>query len=139
MNTTNTNNRLTNSRNGYTIFELFASLFVIGFFVFTAFVMLIPIIKGVGVFGPEYSVKNATVNRLYVDRSSESSHYMVGTDKGVFEVDNSVFMNIYNADEIYSSIQEGKTYTFDVEGNKYIGLLGQHYPYIKRVYVVGEQ
>jgi hypothetical protein len=95
---------------------------------------------GTGAFGPSSTVYSATVNRTYVDISKSGdtaeSHYMVATDKGVFEVDNSILMNIYNADEIYGKIREGHTYNFGVQGKKYANIFLQEYPYIKWVEAV---
>lgn len=91
---------------------------------------------GVFPFGPE-STLNVNVTRLYVDVSGsgedKESHYMVGTDKGVYEVDNSWIAGIWNADEIYSSLQQGSNYTITVKGNKYVNFFMQQYPYIIKV------
>lgn len=82
-------------------------------------------------FGPTRTV-TATVQRLYVDTSSHdkstSSHYMVGTDKGVYEVDNSWWIGIWNADEIYSRLQQGHTYMLTTKGNKVVNMWMQQYP-----------
>jgi len=89
---------------------------------------------GIFPFGPYREVKAATINRLYVDIGTvgdiTKSSYMVGTDKGVFEIDNSIFMGIYNADELYSSIRVGKTYDLTTKGNKVLGWFFQEYPFI---------
>lgn len=85
---------------------------------------------GVGGFGP---IRNETVKvtNLYVDRSSDSSHYMVGTDKGVFEVDNGFLLGLWNADEIYNKFQKDHTYNITTKGNRvlFLGFM-QEYPYI---------
>ena len=84
---------------------------------------------GVGGFGPEY-VNTVTVQRLYVDGGG-SSHYMVGTDKGVYEIENILLpIQIFNCDELYSKLEVGKTYNIKVKGNKVTNWLVQQYPYI---------
>lgn len=93
-------------------------------------------VVGIGVFGPtrEYDV---TIERTYVDFSgsgdSKSSHYMVSTDKGIFEVNNSLLMWIWNADEIYGSLKTGSRYHITTEGKKVLNFLFQEYPYITKV------
>lgn len=88
---------------------------------------------GVGAFGPK-RVCTATVQRLYVDTSgsgdTKQSHYMVGTDAGVFEVDNSVLMWLWNADELYARLQEGHCYRITTKGNTVVNWAFQEYPYI---------
>lgn len=84
---------------------------------------------GIGGFGPE-SIQQVTIQRLYVD-GGKSSHYMVGTDQGVFEVDNILWpVQVFNSDELYSQLEVGKTYTVKLKGNKVINWLVQEYPYI---------
>lgn len=91
---------------------------------------------GVYPFG-ERKQQTVTVNRLYVDvsgsKESTSSHYMVGTDQGIFEVDNSIWLGIWNADEIYSKLEVGKTYQIETKGRKLLNFLFQSYPGITRV------
>lgn len=92
-------------------------------------VFLIKYSLGVGGFGPEY-VNTVTVQRLYVDGGS-SSHYMVGTDKGVYEINNILIpIQLFNCDELYSKLEVGKTYNIKVKGNKVTNWLVQQYPYI---------
>ena len=87
---------------------------------------------GVNGFGPEKE-QVITVERLYVD-GGKSSHYMVGTDKGVYEVSNFMFpVQIYNSDEIYSNLQVGKRYAIKTKGNKILNWYFQEYPYIIEV------
>jgi len=90
-------------------------------------------ILGIGGWGPK-NTHVATVNNMYVDISgagdSRKSHYMIGTDKGVFEVQNSLIMWLWNADEIYSKVKNGQTYTFTTKGNKVVCWLFQEYPYV---------
>jgi len=92
-------------------------------------------------FGPKSSVE-VTVERLYVDYSggkdSGESSYMVGTDKGVFEVNNSIINGIYNCDEIYSGIKVDQKYVFNIRGNKVTNILFQEYPYIIGVKPIDE-
>ena len=80
-------------------------------------------------FGPENSL-TVTVKRLYVDYDGEFRSYMVGTDNGVFEVDNSAMLGIYNADETYSSLEEGKTYYIITKGEQVTNMFLQKYPVI---------
>lgn len=97
----------------------------------------LPIMIGTYPFGPE-ATHHVTVNRLYIDTSSDGdggreSHYMVGTDKGVFEVDNSWIAGIWNADDMYASLLQGSNYTITVKGNKVVNFFMQEYPYIIRI------
>ena len=92
-------------------------------------VVLINYSNGVEGFGPEY-VNQVTINRLYVD-GGRSSHYMVGTDKGVYEIKNFLYpVQIYNCDELYSKLEVGKTYLVKIKGNKVTNWFMQQYPYI---------
>lgn len=86
---------------------------------------------GVDGFGPVVT-QTATVERLYVDNGG-SSHYMVGTDKGVFEVSNGWLLGLWNADELYAKLEAGETYTITTKGNKVVGWFFQQYPYIIEV------
>jgi len=93
-------------------------------------------ILGIFPFGP-VSETAVTVQRLYVDYSgsgdSRASHYMVGTDKGVFEIDNSLWNWIWNADELYAKLVAGETYRVKTKGNKVVNFFFQKYPYIIEV------
>ena len=93
-------------------------------------------VMGIFPFGPERH-ELVVIKRLYIDYSggsdSASSAYMVGTDKGVFEVDNSLYLGIFNADEIYAQMQEGMTCTVRVVGHKYVNFFLQQYPGITSV------
>lgn len=86
---------------------------------------------GIFPFGPEKTI-TAKVERLYVDYSggkdSSSSHYMVGTDQGVFEVNNSMWLWMWDADERYASMKQGETYRLRVKGKKVLNMLFQEYP-----------
>ena len=87
---------------------------------------------GVNGFGP-VKEQVVTVERLYVD-GGKPSHYMVGTDKGVFEVSNFRFpIQIWNSDEIYSNLKVGEKYTIKTKGNKILNWWFQEYPYIIEV------
>jgi hypothetical protein len=101
--------------------------------------MVIPAVQyiggGAGVWGPTRT-QEVLVQRLYVDSGggkNGSSHYMVGTDKGVFEVDNGVLLWQWNSDELYAQMKEGKRYRIRTEGNKVVGFFLQEYPYITAV------
>ena len=95
-------------------------------------VVLINYSNGVAGFGPEY-VNQVTINRLYVD-GGKASHYMVGTDKGVYEIKNFLYpVQIYNCDELYSKLEVGKTYLVKLKGNKVTNWFMQQYPYIIEV------
>jgi len=88
-------------------------------------------VLGIYPFGPREQV-TATVDRVYVDYSgtgdSQESSYMVATDHGVFEVDNSLWLGIWNADKTYGKIKEGHTYRFEVKGREVLNLFFQEYP-----------
>lgn len=87
---------------------------------------------GVSGFGPEVT-RQVTINRLYVD-SGKASHYMVGTDKGVYEISNHLIpIQLFNCDELYSKLEVGKTYTVKLKGNKVTNWFMQQYPYIIEV------
>lgn len=92
-----------------------------------------PLILGIGGAGPEHSVET-TVTRLYVDHSGSGehaqSHYMVGTEDGVFEVDNGILLGCWNADEIFARLREGRRYQLRTKGNRVVGYFYQEYPYI---------
>jgi hypothetical protein len=88
---------------------------------------------GINGFGPT-QIQEVTVKRLYVDisgsKDNTASHYMVSTDKGIFEVSNLMWFGIFNADEIYGQLQEGKSFTVKTKGNKLVNFIFQQYPYI---------
>jgi len=71
-----------------------------------------------------------TVESKHIDTSHKESHYMVVTDKGAFEVANGLFLGIYNADEVYGHMQQGKTYAVTTKGVRMVNLFMQEYPYI---------
>ena len=80
--------------------------------------------------GPYHEV-DATITRAYVDTGDKHSHYMVGTDNGVFEVQNGFLLGVYNADEIYSKFRENHKYHIKTKGNKIVWWFGiQEYPYV---------
>jgi hypothetical protein len=87
-------------------------------------------------FGPEQEIA-AKVQRLYVDvsgsKDSTSSHYMVGTDKGVFEVSNSLWLWMWDADKRYSQLETDKEFKLKVKGNELINIIFQEYPRILSV------
>jgi len=112
-----------------TFMEYVVCFGIILVFATVAFMGVSPILFGTGGFGPE-RVVTVTVERLYVDHNGHNSSYMVGTDEGVFEVDNGWMLGIYNADEVYSSLKEGHTYRVVTKGNKVVNPWIQEYPYI---------
>lgn len=83
-------------------------------------------------FGPQ-SVQTITVDRLYVDAHDKSSSYMVASDKGIFEMDNSFILGIFNVDELYGQLEAGKTYEVTVKGGKLLNFIFQAYPHITTV------
>ena len=126
--------------------RLFPVIFVL-IIVLTLLTICLPPLVGIFPFGPEEEV-TATVTRAYVDISitkdsdgnqNSASHYMVGTDKGVFEVDNSLWLWKWNADEVYASLEEGKTYRFTTKGRKVVNFLLQEYPRVIRAEPVTNQ
>lgn len=108
----------------------------LGIFV-TIFIISLPtscsVMMGTHGFGP-IRTQEIVVNRLYVDSGGKSdSHYMVASNKGVFEVTNGVFWgygNIWNADEIYGKLKENQKYIVTIKGNRQVGWFFQQYPYI---------
>ena len=92
-----------------------------------AYVLKGPIL-GTYPFGAETTI-TAKVTKTYVDaRGDLGSAYMVTTDKGVFEVDNSLWLWIWDADKIYGKIEAGKTYLFETKGREILNFLLQDYP-----------
>lgn len=92
----------------------------------------VPYSLGLYPFGPE-STQTITVDRLYVDAHGKSSSYMVASDKGIFEMDNSIILGIYNIDELYGKLEAGKSYEVTVKGGKLLNFLFQAYPCIMTV------
>jgi hypothetical protein len=84
---------------------------------------------GIGGFGPTREVV-ALVKEKHIDRSSDSSHYMVITDQGGFEVDNGLLLGLWNADELYGSIKVDHSYRFVTKGRRWVNVAMQTYPYI---------
>jgi hypothetical protein len=123
-----------------------AEKFVIGFaiiiFLLIAGRCTYGISAGVGVFGPTKQLM-VTVETKHVDVSGDSdyqrSHYMVTTDAGVFEVDNGLLLGIWNADEMYGMLKEGRRYVITTEGNRVVNMFFQKYPYIIKVMEVQNQ
>jgi hypothetical protein len=92
---------------------------------------------GVGGWGPT-RVQDVTVTKCWVDYSKDSdgvmqSHYMVGTDQGVFEVANGWLLGMCNADVVYGKLEVGKRYTIKTKGNQHVNFAMQYYPYIVKV------
>lgn len=92
---------------------------------------------GIGGWGPTSTV-DAKVLKTYVDVSKDdeggsTSHYMVITDKGSFEIDNGFLLGMWNADDMFGKIQEGKTYRFTTKGRRYQNMFMQEMPYITHV------
>jgi hypothetical protein len=129
--------RVTNtSRSAFTYVEVFICLTILAIIAAAFVPLFIRVTGGAGIFGPTRTVE-VKVGRMYVDYSgsgdSRSSHYMVGTDQGVYEVDNGLFLGVWNADELYAKLKEGGRYRVTTEGNKVVGFWTQSYPYITAV------
>lgn len=120
----------------FTLIEALTLIAILAIVVFLIGTLLVYPVLGMFPFGPEKTV-TAKVERLYVDysggKNSSSSHYMVGTDQGVFECDNSLWLWIWDADERYSSMKQGETYRLRVKGKKVLNMLFQEYPGIVSV------
>lgn len=121
----------TTSKSALTLTEILTALSAVALVATIIGALCLPAIIGTFPFGPERTVE-AKVTRLYVDYSGgkehSQSHYMVGTDQGVFEVDNSWWAGIFNADELYSKLEQGKRYRITIKGNKYLNAMSQTYP-----------
>lgn len=114
----------------FTFIEVMIVLVIIGFVAIIVGIPACHLTNGTGGFGP-VKRQEVTIQRLYVDSAGKSgSHYMVGTDKGVFEVANGVFLGIWNSDELYSSLKEGKRFRLTTKGNRNVGFWMQEYPYV---------
>jgi hypothetical protein len=109
---------------------------IVGAILLIAALCAIEPMMGVYPFG-DRATQTVTIQRLYVDvsgtKESTSSHYMVGTDKGTFEVDNSLWLWLWNADELYSKLEQGKSYKIETKGRKVVNFLFQSYPGIVRI------
>lgn len=96
--------------------------------------IIAPMVLDIGGYGPTKTVTNATVVSKHVDISkgenSSETHYMVTTSEGTFEVDNGILLKVWNADEIYGKLKEGKTYNLTTKGEKHVNWFFQYYPYV---------
>ena len=121
------------NNSAFTIIELLVTSTIALIFLAIVSVFALHPILGLFPFGPEQT-KTVKVERVYVDYSgdkeSQISHYMVGTDAGVFEVDNSIWLWLWNADEIYASLIEKESYVITTKGNKMANFFAQEYPRI---------
>ena len=88
-----------------------------------------PVILGVGGFGPRQEITTQVISK-HVDVGHHHSHYMVTTNAGTFEVDNGLMLGMWNSDEVYGRLQEGKTYELTVAGREYVNFFMQHYRFI---------
>jgi hypothetical protein len=70
---------------------------------------------GAALHGTERTV-TATITKTWVQQTKDGSQYMIGTNKGVFEDDDSLFYLKFSSSDYYNNMQVGKTYTFDVTG-----------------------
>ncbi len=62
---------------------------------------------------------NVTVQKKFVDFSGKTSHYLIVTDNGVFEIDRPLldtFNQSRNPDVVYSQIVEGREYRIHYYG-----------------------
>jgi hypothetical protein len=116
----------------FSIIEVLILVVIIGLFVGMFVPIGLYVIQGAGVCGPTRT-QAVTIERLYVDANSGSSHYMVGTDQGVFEVDNGLFLWVWNSDELYAQLKEGQRFLVRTEGNRVVNFFLQEYPYITYV------
>jgi hypothetical protein len=98
-------------------------------------VLGIPYAFNIYPFGPQ-STETITIERLYVDVTGKTSNYMIGSNKGVFEMDNSMILGIYNIDELYSNLEVGQTYEVKTKGEKVLNFLIQSYPHITEAVAV---
>lgn len=105
------------------------------FIVFLLIGYLLSAAYGVGGFGPTVT-QDVTVFRTYIDIGGEKkteSHYVVVTDKGSFEVDNGLLLGMWNADDIFGQMQQGKKYRITSKGKRYQNMFMQEFPYIIKV------
>jgi hypothetical protein len=129
MNTQRTQGADAAMKTRHSTFAIFSVIIVA---IFVA-IIAAPIYFGTGGFGP-INTHVVTVKNKHVDYrrtgDSSSSHYMVHTDNGTFEVNNGFLLGVWNADEIYGSMETGQRYTITTKGNRVVGILMQEYPYI---------
>lgn len=89
---------------------------------------------GVGWWGPRRDLDVRVVSKhVDVSNGGKSSHYMVITDGGCFEVDNGLLLWVWNADELYGRFVPGGRYRVRVAGNQFVNFLCQYYPYVVSV------
>lgn len=62
------------------------------------------------------SIENVTVTDKGIKRYKDTDKYLIFTDKGVFEVTDSLIIMRFNSSDFYGSIEIGKTYNFNVRG-----------------------
>lgn len=95
------------------------------------------LVLGIGGLGPKSSIQ-CTVQKTYIDHSQEGSSYIVMTDAGPFEVDNSFFLWKFDADTTFGNIKEGHKYTLDVSGKRYQNFFMQDFPLIIKAQEIKE-
>jgi hypothetical protein len=97
------------------------------------------ITTGTSGFGPTKEIE-ATIISKHVDISgsgeSRTSHFMVTTDKGTFEVQNGWILGMYNADEVYGKLKDGSKFRLTTKGNRVANMWMQQYPYILKADLV---
>lgn len=84
---------------------------------------------GLGGFGPTQKML-VTVSDKHIDQKNDTSRYIVSTDQGVFQCDNSMVLGICNADEIYGNLTTGNTYSITTKGREAVNSFMREYPYI---------
>ena len=68
----------------------------------------------------QWSTQEATVTGkeriTKVVEGNDNSYYLVYTDKGIFKVEDSIILFRFNSSDLYGSIKDDSTYTFNMVG-----------------------
>ena len=92
---------------------------------------------GIGSMGPTRNWNAVQVMSKHTDITDNgdkrTTHYMVTTDAGTFEVQNGIFLGVWNADELFGMMSENGHYDITTKGNRVVGMFFQEYPYITSV------
>lgn len=70
---------------------------------------------GIAVHSTQRTV-TATVTKTWTQYSKDGTIYLIGTNKGVFEDDDSLMYFKFNSSDYFNNMKVGQTYTFDVTG-----------------------
>ena len=101
-------------------------------------IIIIALYKSVengGSFMNKYPIERVTIHEKYTKRVGNLDKHYVSTDKGVFEIGNSVIHGQFNSSDVYGLISPGRCYSFQVYGFR--SDLASSYPTILEVKQMG--